>query len=168
MARKPLRNTTINLRILPFFIAFPFARLGDCPSPNITGFEVRFAIGAQPISVLPEYARTSLRFVRAGSILRLIYSRINQKSGAALKHSTIATIVFLPPGGLRVLHSTLRCCNVLSRYSLWLRHVYGHEVNALADEKDTVAPLRRSSRQRACLSHVGLRRGCTPEGTVAK
>jgi hypothetical protein len=27
--------------------------------------------------------------MRAGSILRLIYSRINQKSGAALKHSTL-------------------------------------------------------------------------------
>jgi hypothetical protein len=71
-------------------------------------------------------------------------------------------------GGLRVLHSTLRCCKVPSRHSLWLRRVYGHEINALADEKDTFAPLRRSSRQRVRLSHAGLCRRCTPEGAVAK
>ena len=33
-----------------------------------------------------------------------------------------------------------------------------HEVSALADDKDPFAPLRRSSRSRVRLSHVGLHR----------
>jgi hypothetical protein len=78
-ARKPLRSNTINLRVRPFFIAFPFPDLGECPAPNITDFEVRFVIRDQPFEFTDRYVRTSLRFVRAGSILRLIYSRINQK-----------------------------------------------------------------------------------------
>jgi hypothetical protein len=102
----------------------------------------------------------SLRFVRAGNILPFIYSRINQKSGATLKQSTINLGSYLI--------STPTARQMPSWHSLWLRHVYGHEVNALVDEKDTFAPVRRSSRQRARLSHVGLRHGCTPEGAVAK
>src|SRR5262249_40094507 len=46
-AQSPMPNEIIGK--MAASVLFPFARLGDYPSPNITGFEVRFVIGAQPI-----------------------------------------------------------------------------------------------------------------------